>query len=1114
MGATPASATEIEPPAVRDIGVVTADAQAAVWTPEEPTPVDEEALQTGAQILEQPWEPTELRAFPADGEEGTANRAPAGVVAGAPGLGAMSYYSFQDFEVSDDTSVKVNVANGNLVIQSNDGEIAGPGISLHSERFYNGLTNHQGAFGGGWSSSLSSTDVGLTFTPTSATFHGPTGLEKTFAWTGSAYTPVPGLNATLTKLLPAAATAPGYVLRFNKTGEQITFSGNGHMISDHDRNGIGLAYVGGGDTIQVADAAGRSFEIFSYTNGADRMIREVNGFGRVTKYEQTGTQLTKVTKADGTVTTITYDTVGRVSSMTVPGAPASTHTISFGYDNAHRVTSVTEQAGTSGSTPSTITTSFTYTAGHTAVTDPNSHTAGFDYDTEGRVTQTTDALNRVRATTWTANSDIATSTDALGSGTTAGNVTTYSYDGDNNPTSAQLPTGAASSAIYALGTNCPNGNTGDAFQVKCSIDASGNKKDFQYDPAGNPTTVTDTTGSTGVVEQQMTYELPNRSVCGGFAGQICSSTDGNGNTTSYAYDSRGNVITVTPPAPLGATTSTYDTLSRITSVTDGNGATTTYAYDIRDRLRTTTYDTGNLVANSYYLNGLLSATEDGDYLDEFSYDRQGRVIRELDPTNVSHSFTYDAVGNMLTYANGDGTTTYSYDVANQLTSLKEPGGTCSSSTPAANSGCVKFEYDGNGSETKRTTPGGATIATTRDASTRPTRIEAKTGAGASVVDVGYSYTQGTTDRTNVQTRTSTKEQGITAGAVTAYTYDTRNRLTQAEEKSGTSVTAKWQYGYDNTGNRTTQTRSGSTGAVAGTIGFTYNAANQISSTTDDDTSWAYDAAGNQTRNGITDATSSFGDRLQASSIGPYAQRYAGQGNTHRMESGPVGSPTSSYTSSPLGLVKIVEGTTQYKFSRSSSGEAISYKTAGSNYYVKDHLGSTIGILSSTGTYQGGYSYSPYGEARSTSTNAAIVNNKLRYISGLRDTSTGLYKLGARYYDTSLGRFTQMDPSGQEANPYLYAAGDPINKADPSGLDAISTIVTIAEVVLAGGDVLEVLSGGDLISFAAGIAVEALCMAAVSAPTGGIGLAVSFGFCTLLAEVISAAVEQAVNEGLG
>ncbi|MFF3531449.1 RHS repeat-associated core domain-containing protein [Streptomyces rubiginosohelvolus] len=33
----------------------------------------------------------------------------------------------------------------------------------------------------------------------------------------------------------------------------------------------------------------------------------------------------------------------------------------------------------------------------------------------------------------------------------------------------------------------------------------------------------------------------------------------------------------------------------------------------------------------------------------------------------------------------------------------------------------------------------------------------------------------------------------------------------------------------------------------------------------------------------------------------------------------------------------------------------------------------------------------------------------------------------------MGRFTTPDPSGQEQNPYLYAAGDPVNRIDPEGL---------------------------------------------------------------------------------
>ncbi|WP_224348968.1 RHS repeat-associated core domain-containing protein [Streptomyces sp. A13(2022)] len=79
--------------------------------------------------------------------------------------------------------------------------------------------------------------------------------------------------------------------------------------------------------------------------------------------------------------------------------------------------------------------------------------------------------------------------------------------------------------------------------------------------------------------------------------------------------------------------------------------------------------------------------------------------------------------------------------------------------------------------------------------------------------------------------------------------------------------------------------------------------------------------------------------------------------------------------------------------------------------------------------------------------------------------TGLYKMGHRYYDPSLGRFTQPDPSGQEKNSYLYAAGDPINSSDSTGLwsiaDTINTtigVIGLAAAIPTGGASLTVLGG--------------------------------------------------------
>lgn len=69
----------------------------------------------------------------------------------------------------------------------------------------------------------------------------------------------------------------------------------------------------------------------------------------------------------------------------------------------------------------------------------------------------------------------------------------------------------------------------------------------------------------------------------------------------------------------------------------------------------------------------------------------------------------------------------------------------------------------------------------------------------------------------------------------------------------------------------------------------------------------------------------------------------------------------------------------------------------------------------------------------------------------------MYKIGERYLSPELGRWTQPDPAANrinptspgEPNPYAYAACDPINNTDPTGLFIDEDLaVAIASTVLA------------------------------------------------------------------
>ncbi len=96
------------------------------------------------------------------------------------------------------------------------------------------------------------------------------------------------------------------------------------------------------------------------------------------------------------------------------------------------------------------------------------------------------------------------------------------------------------------------------------------------------------------------------------------------------------------------------------------------------------------------------------------------------------------------------------------------------------------------------------------------------------------------------------------------------------------------------------------------------------------------------------------------------------------------------------------------------------------------------------------------------------------------------KLGIRYYDPTLGRFTQPDPTGQDPH-YTYARNNPILYIDPSG-------------ALSLGDVGAFVAG----QFVGGT-VAATCAAGVIGFTGGVGTAGAY-FCGIAGAAAGSYIE--------
>jgi RHS repeat-associated protein len=104
--------------------------------------------------------------------------------------------------------------------------------------------------------------------------------------------------------------------------------------------------------------------------------------------------------------------------------------------------------------------------------------------------------------------------------------------------------------------------------------------------------------------------------------------------------------------------------------------------------------------------------------------------------------------------------------------------------------------------------------------------------------------------------------------------------------------------------------------------------------------------------------------------------------------------------------------------------------------ISDHLGSVRMVVDTgTGEVAQRIDYDAFGRI-TRDTHPGF--QPFGYAGGLYDQHTGLTRFGARDYDSHTGRWTAKDPilfGGGQANLYLYADNDPINRHDADGLDA-------------------------------------------------------------------------------
>lgn len=894
-------------------------------------------------------------------------------------IGERALYTYDRQAIDDRLGTAVNLGTGNLMLSANDLHIVGTGLDQYIGRFYNSLgsglsTNGSGDFNYQWQLGTGNDVYFKFYADGSAAYYGPSGYAVPFVRLANGnYASPTALDATLAKNADGS-----YTLTAHGDSVAQNFDVNGRLTSIKDLNGntISFAYTanpssGNGYVLSsITDTQGRVTS-FSYDSSA-HLTQITDPAGRLYKYgySTTNGSLISYTDPNGKVTKFAW-TSGVLTSVTDPNLNVT----SFTYDLSNRVTKITR--GTSSWT-------YTYNAGNTVATDPDNHSRTFYFDGLGRVTKIVDGLGHTTFNSPSTGNLYNDDSQLLSFANGLGGTTSFGYDASNeNRTSSALPTGATRHSTF--------GNASFPFYPTSSTDPQNHTWNYSYDARGNLTSQQET----GQAAVSLTYNAN---------GTVATATNGNGAATSYGYDPKGNLTSVTPPGPLGTTTLTYDSLSRIATVKDGKAQTTTYAYDGLDRVTKITYSDFSTVTYSYDANGDLLSQADANGTDSFTYDAQNRLTKETLPNTKTNTYGYDPAGNLNSFTDAGGAVTYNYDAANELTSLTDPQGKQTT-----------FNYDNDHNRTQINYPNGVSQFTTYDNANRITSIVGKKPAsGAVLTSLSYSYAAGGVDTLLRQSVTDS-----VAGATTTYGYDYANRLASAVSPSAT-----YQYAYDADGNRLSSSVNGVT------TNATYNNADEL--TQSGSTSFSSDPDGNllNTSSGLA---LTYNAKSQTTAAGSTSFNYLGAGQTQRTASG-----STSFQNNALGLGYQTDSSGSTNFTRTPDGDLVSERApapTGTQYYLTDAIGSTIALVDSSGAVTNTYKYEPYGKsAGSTGT----TPNPFRFAGEYYDAASGLYKVGARYYDAATGRWTSADPMAvsldeRGSNSYSYAGGDPVNSTDPSGL---------------------------------------------------------------------------------
>ncbi|QQR68899.1 MAG: RHS repeat protein [Alphaproteobacteria bacterium] len=429
------------------------------------------------------------------------------------------------------------------------------------------------------------------------------------------------------------------------------------------RSGFDVSVVASGSSAQVARADGMSV-IFT-KNGSGAWVSEADVHSTLAqnadgtwqwqgeddntyRFDAKG-RLTSIATRGGLTTSIARTASGALASVTGP----FNHKLTFATDAQGRVTSVTGPDG--------AVTGYGYDANNNlaSVSYPGGASRRYVYENASFPHALTGIMdeNGARFATWSYDSKgKAISSEHAGGaekvtvayGANAATITTpkgsYSYGLTTqfNVTKPTAVTGTPSAQVAAK-----NATYDSKGHVASTTDFNGNTTTYTHNDRGLETSRTEASGTalarTVTTQWHPTLRLPTQ-------------IDEPGRSTRMVYDGKGNMTkrTVSAGGQNWTSTATYTAKNQLASMTSPGGRTTRYEYDAA--------------------GGLAKITNAMNHVTQITNDAAGRPIRITDPNGLVTTLVYDGKGRLTSRSEGAAKTVYAYDAAGQMVRTSLPTG--------------------------------------------------------------------------------------------------------------------------------------------------------------------------------------------------------------------------------------------------------------------------------------------------------------------------------------------------------------------------------------------------------------------------------------------------------